>query len=47
MTLLQDLRKLQRANTGDRKAFEHVLDAAYGRKGKLKWELLDVSLTPF
>lgn len=27
---------------GNVKAFEHVLDVAYGRKGKLKWELMDV-----
>lgn len=24
------------------KAFNYVLDLAYGRKGKLKWELMEV-----
>ncbi|KAJ2923038.1 hypothetical protein H1R20_g14053, partial [Candolleomyces eurysporus] len=35
------LRRLRAANAGDYKAFESVLDVAYGRKGKLKWELLE------
>ncbi|KAG6855661.1 hypothetical protein H0H87_012347 [Tephrocybe sp. NHM501043] len=36
----QDLRKIKAANDGNTKAFEHILDVAYGRKGKLKWELM-------
>ncbi|PPQ64489.1 hypothetical protein CVT26_002028 [Gymnopilus dilepis] len=35
------IRKLERANNGDLKAFERILDLAYGRVGKLKWELLE------
>ena len=31
-----------KANTGDTKAFDRVLDIAYGRKGKLRWELMMV-----
>ncbi|KAG6860245.1 hypothetical protein C0995_013738 [Termitomyces sp. Mi166 len=36
----QGLRRLEAANSGSTKAFEHILDLAYGRKGKLKWELM-------
>jgi len=46
--LPQELRRLRRANSGEKKAMEHVLDAAYGRKGKLKHELMKRFLTnPF
>lgn len=38
----QELFKLQRANRGEKKSFDHVLDLAYGRKGKLKHELMQV-----
>ncbi|TFK56604.1 hypothetical protein OE88DRAFT_1649984 [Heliocybe sulcata] len=38
--VLKEVRKLKAASSGDRTAFLHVLDLAYGRKGKLKWELL-------
>ncbi len=38
----QDSLRLEAALAGDRKAFGHVLDVAYGRKGKLKWEILQV-----
>jgi len=31
-----------RANLGETKAFDRVLDLAYGRKGKLRWELMKV-----
>ena len=31
-----------KANTGETKAFDRVLDLAYGRKGKLRWELMRV-----
>ncbi|KAF8578413.1 hypothetical protein K439DRAFT_1417219 [Ramaria rubella] len=41
----QELRRLQRANEGDKKAFDYVLDVAYGRKGKLKHELMKVFLS--
>jgi hypothetical protein len=34
---------VESANTGDPKAFAHVLDLAYGRKGKLRWEMMEVS----
>jgi len=36
----RDLRKIEEANSGSNKAFGHVLDLAYGRKGKLKWEIM-------
>ncbi|KAJ2919297.1 hypothetical protein MD484_g1170, partial [Candolleomyces efflorescens] len=39
------LRKLKAANAGNYEAFESMLDLAYGRKGKLKWELLQPILT--
>ncbi|TDL28205.1 hypothetical protein BD410DRAFT_782176 [Rickenella mellea] len=41
MTARQDLKRLRAANEGDIKAVRNVLDVAYGRKGKLKWELLE------
>ncbi|KDQ63372.1 hypothetical protein JAAARDRAFT_53595 [Jaapia argillacea MUCL 33604] len=41
----QTLRKLEAANVGDKKAFEKVLELAYGRKGKLKWELMQPLLS--
>jgi LYRM2-like protein len=31
-----------KANTGETKAFDRVLDLAYGRKGKLRCELMRV-----
>ncbi|KZT02405.1 uncharacterized protein LAESUDRAFT_752130 [Laetiporus sulphureus 93-53] len=40
-----ELRKLQLANSGNVKKFDYVLDLAYGRKGKLKWELLEPLLS--
>lgn len=39
---MQAVRKLEAANRGDAKAFAHILDLAYGRKGKLKRELMEV-----
>ena len=30
------------ANAGNRAAFMRLLELAYGRKGKLKWELREV-----
>ncbi|KAJ7107608.1 hypothetical protein C8R43DRAFT_199328 [Mycena crocata] len=41
----KDLRKLEAANKRNVKAFSHVLDVAYGRKGKLKRELMEPVLT--
>ncbi|KAG5647568.1 hypothetical protein DXG03_008921 [Asterophora parasitica] len=38
--LCKDLSKIEAANHGSTKAFGHILDLAYGRKGKLKWELM-------
>ena len=32
------------ANDGNRQAFAHVLDLAYGRKGPLKWCIMAVCL---
>lgn len=42
LTSQQELSKLTLANNGDRHAFAHVLDLAYGRKGPLKWSILRV-----
>ncbi|GLB35981.1 hypothetical protein LshimejAT787_0302690 [Lyophyllum shimeji] len=36
----KDLREVEAANNGSTKAFTHVLDLAYGRKGKLRWEIM-------
>jgi LYR motif-containing protein 2-like len=41
-TDMKELRRLRRANEGDRKALQQVLDLAYGRQGKLKHELMKV-----
>lgn len=38
----QDLRKIEQALGGRHDAFAHILNLAYGRKGKLKWELMQV-----
>ncbi|KAJ7169704.1 hypothetical protein C8R46DRAFT_896854 [Mycena filopes] len=43
--LAKDLRKLEGANTRNMQGFNHVLDLAYGRKGKLKRELMEPFLT--
>ncbi|KII94196.1 hypothetical protein PLICRDRAFT_36431 [Plicaturopsis crispa FD-325 SS-3] len=40
-----ELRKVRKANQGAAWAFDHVLDLAYGRKGKLWHELLNPLLT--
>ncbi|KAG9314214.1 hypothetical protein JVU11DRAFT_5000 [Chiua virens] len=37
-----DLRRLQAANGGNCAAFDRVLDTAYGRIGRLRWELMEV-----
>ncbi|KAI0639632.1 hypothetical protein C8Q77DRAFT_1152597 [Trametes polyzona] len=37
----KDLRKLEAANAGIAKCFDYVLDTAYGRRGPLRWEILD------
>ncbi|KAG6821358.1 hypothetical protein H0H93_014155 [Arthromyces matolae] len=34
------LRRVEAANNGNAKAFQFILDLAYGRKGKLRWELM-------
>ncbi|KAF9056548.1 hypothetical protein BJ165DRAFT_1522450 [Panaeolus papilionaceus] len=39
--ITQDIRRIGLANQGNRKAFHRVLDIAYGRKGKLRHELLE------
>ncbi|KAF8846208.1 hypothetical protein BDN67DRAFT_918414 [Paxillus ammoniavirescens] len=39
------LRKLQAANAGDHTAFDRMLDIAYGRVGKLRWELMEPLLS--
>lgn len=46
LMLFQDLRTLQAACTGDRRAFDRILDEAYGRTGRLKWEIMKVRLQP-
>jgi hypothetical protein len=43
----QEIQKLEMANMGNankraRRAFEHVLDLAYGRKGPLRWDIMKV-----
>ncbi|KAH9486574.1 hypothetical protein JR316_0000639 [Psilocybe cubensis] len=35
------IHRIQKANNGDRKSFNWILELAYGRKGKLKWDLLE------
>ncbi|KAI8990489.1 hypothetical protein BD414DRAFT_483814 [Trametes punicea] len=37
----KDLRKLEGANAGLAKCFDYVLDTAYGRRGPMRWEILD------
>lgn len=37
---------LKAANKGKAIAFDKMMDFAYGRKGKLRWELLEVSISP-
>jgi hypothetical protein len=44
LTSLQELSKLKHANDGHQRAFAHVLDLAYGRKGPLKWRIMAVCL---
>ncbi|KAI0271429.1 hypothetical protein BC834DRAFT_966913 [Gloeopeniophorella convolvens] len=38
--LRKDCARLERANNADKKAFEYILDLAYGRKGPLKWSIM-------
>ncbi|KAF5313007.1 hypothetical protein D9619_002892 [Psilocybe cf. subviscida] len=44
-TVARELRRLKAANSKDTKAFERILSLAYGRVGKLRWELLNPILT--
>ncbi|KIJ68219.1 hypothetical protein HYDPIDRAFT_124452, partial [Hydnomerulius pinastri MD-312] len=39
------LRKLKSANDGDYTAFNRILDIAYGRVGRLRWELMEPLLS--
>ncbi|TFY62841.1 hypothetical protein EVJ58_g3601 [Rhodofomes roseus] len=41
----KELNNLRLANRGLAIKFDHVLDLAYGRKGKLRWELLEPIMT--
>lgn len=41
----KDMRTIEEANAGDYRAFAKVLDLAYGRKGKMKWELMEPFLS--
>ncbi|KAI0652073.1 hypothetical protein C8Q79DRAFT_896689 [Trametes meyenii] len=41
----KDLRKLEGANAGYAKCFDYVLNTAYGRRGRLRWEILDPLLS--
>lgn len=43
--LAQDLRRLKAANGGEPTAFDRLLDIAYGRVGKLRQELMEVSMS--
>nr|GAT47844.1 predicted protein [Mycena chlorophos] len=43
--LRKDVRRLEAANSKTITAFKHILDVAYGRKGKLKRELMEPLLT--
>ncbi|ESK98066.1 dna repair protein rad5 [Moniliophthora roreri MCA 2997] len=36
----RQVRKIEAACNGSTDAFDHVLDLAYGRKGKLRWEIM-------
>lgn len=38
----QELGKMARGLQGNWRCFDHIIDVAYGRKGKLKHELLEV-----
>lgn len=38
----KSVKLIGRANRGETKAFDRILDLAYGRKGKLRWELMGV-----
>ncbi|KDR85375.1 hypothetical protein GALMADRAFT_355186 [Galerina marginata CBS 339.88] len=40
-SIFKRVRRIEKANSGHIRAFNHVLDLAYGRVGKLKWELLE------
>ncbi|KAJ4002502.1 hypothetical protein F5050DRAFT_29805 [Lentinula boryana] len=37
----KDLRRIKLALTGRQDAFSYILDLAYGRRGKLRWELME------
>ncbi|KAJ3760722.1 hypothetical protein EV360DRAFT_39203 [Lentinula raphanica] len=37
----KDLRRINLALTGRQDAFRYILDTAYGRRGKLRWELME------
>ncbi|KAF7339622.1 hypothetical protein MSAN_02176900 [Mycena sanguinolenta] len=43
--MAKDVRKLEASSKRSSQAFQHVLDVAYGRKGKLKRELIEPILT--
>ena len=38
----KSVKLIGKANAGETKAFDRILDLAYGRKGKLRWELMTV-----
>jgi hypothetical protein len=44
LTSSQDVRKLEAASKRNVQAFSHILAVAYGRKGKLKRELMEVGV---
>ncbi|KAG2154659.1 hypothetical protein DEU56DRAFT_769636 [Suillus clintonianus] len=41
----QTIQHVRAANNGNHKAFNHILDIAYGRVGKLRWELMEPLLS--
>ncbi|CCL98508.1 uncharacterized protein FIBRA_00507 [Fibroporia radiculosa] len=43
--IFKELARMELANRGVAKRFDHILDLAYGRKGKLKWELMNSILS--
>lgn len=42
----QELRRMNDGLRGDWRNFDHILDIAYGRRGKLRHELLEVCPRP-
>ncbi|KAF8167727.1 hypothetical protein B0H34DRAFT_27751 [Crassisporium funariophilum] len=41
VVVVKSISQIEKANKGRQKAFDRILDIAYGRKGKLRWELME------